>query len=314
MKEDTIETWYHYTAFEKFKCILENGTLRFKLSTQSNDILDTRYFVDLLKESNLADLCESSEEVFALSNFCAGYFKSEIYHPKVAAYVVCFTERKDSRLLWDAYTMNRPKLTETETESTPKYNGIIIGFNAEKIREFIRQYDDAPGFAGAYVQPIIYEKDQQLKLLGACFSELRAIYEAEKNNPDQSQNLIPPIQIGNNVISLKKCLVEPMTFLINKIETLAPAMKHEFWQEEKEVRGILCRYSFWGNKDGIEKGEGDNRYIDLPIKEDMIETIVLGPEFGDAEKQELESMTNAKIRFENIKHEVSKGTGVIRYR
>ena len=91
-------------------------------------------------------------------------------------------------------------------------------------------------------------------------------------------------------------------------------MKHEFWLEEKEVRAVLCRYSFWGNKDKIEKGEGNNRYIDLPITEDLIETIVLGPEFGEAEEKELNAMTNAKIQFANLNHEKSKGTGIIRYR
>ena len=30
---------YHYTSFEKLQCILKYGTLRFKESTSSNDIL-----------------------------------------------------------------------------------------------------------------------------------------------------------------------------------------------------------------------------------------------------------------------------------
>ena len=46
----------------------------------------------------------------------------------------------------------------------------------------------------------------------------------------------------------------------------------------------------------------------------MIETIVLGPEFGEAEEKELNAMTNAKIQFANLNHEKSKGTGVIRFR
>ena len=314
MEKEKIETWYHYTDFEKFKCILANGTLRFKCSTQSNDILDTRYFVDLLNESNLSDLCETPEEMAALNDFCASYFKSESYQPKIAAYVACFTKIKDSRLLWDAYTMNRPKLENAETKHAPKYNGVIIGFNAEKIRNFVQQFNGKAGFARVYVQPIIYEKVQHLKLLGNCFSEFGLIYEVIKNDPNQAQNLILPIQTGSKVINPKKCFVEAMIYLIYKIETLAPTMKHEFWQEEKEVRAVLCRYSFWGNKDKIEKGEGNNRYIDLPITEDLIETIVLGPEFGEAEEKELNAMTNAKIQFANLNHEKSKGTGIIRYR
>lgn len=314
MEKEKIETWYHYTDFEKLKCILANGTLRFKCSTQSNDILDTRYFVDLLNESNLSDLCEASEEMAALNDFCASYFKSESYQPKIAAYVACFTKIKDSRLLWDAYTMNRPKLENAETKHAPKYNGVIIGFNAEKIRALIRQYDDKPGFAKAYVMPIIYEKTEQQILLGVSFWDFDNLHEEIRKDSDQTQTLIPPIVRDNVSISAEKCLTEPMIYLIDRIETLAPAMKHEFWQEEQEVRAVLCRYSFWGNKDKIENGEGDNKYIDLPITEDLIETIVLGPEFGEAEENELNAMTNTKIQFTNLNHEKSKGTGIIRYR
>ena len=41
---------YHYTSFEKLQCILKYGTLRFKESTSSNDILDTIGFVNILKD------------------------------------------------------------------------------------------------------------------------------------------------------------------------------------------------------------------------------------------------------------------------
>lgn len=314
MEKEKIETWYHYTDFEKVKCILANGTLRFKCSTQSNDILDTRYFVDLLNESNLSDLCKASEDMAALNDFCASYFKSESYQPKIAAYVACFTKIKDSRLLWDAYTMNRPKIENAEEKCAPKYNGVIIGFNAEKIRALIRQYDDKPGFTKAYVTPIIYEKTDQQSLLEVSFWDFDNLLEEIRKDSDQTQILTTLIAGGNASISSKKCLTEAKSYLIEKIETLAPAMKHEFWQEEKEVRAVLCRASSWGNQDEVEKGEGDNRYIDLPITEEMIETIVLGPEFGEAEEKELNAMTNAEIQFANLHHEKSKGTGVIRYR
>lgn len=43
---------YHYTSFDKFKCILQNGTLRFKESTQSNDLLDTKGLENLGNSGN----------------------------------------------------------------------------------------------------------------------------------------------------------------------------------------------------------------------------------------------------------------------
>ena len=46
---DNSNLIYHYTSFEKFQCILKYGTLRFKESTSSNDVLDTIGFENILK-------------------------------------------------------------------------------------------------------------------------------------------------------------------------------------------------------------------------------------------------------------------------
>lgn len=42
---------YHYTSLEEFQCILKYGTLRFKESTSSNDVLGTIDFENILKSS-----------------------------------------------------------------------------------------------------------------------------------------------------------------------------------------------------------------------------------------------------------------------
>lgn len=46
---DNSNLIYHYTSFEKFQCILKYGTLRFKESSSSNDVLNTIGFENILK-------------------------------------------------------------------------------------------------------------------------------------------------------------------------------------------------------------------------------------------------------------------------
>lgn len=48
---DNSNLIYHYTSFDKLQCILKYGTLRFKESTSSNDVLDTIGLENILKSS-----------------------------------------------------------------------------------------------------------------------------------------------------------------------------------------------------------------------------------------------------------------------
>lgn len=114
-KYDAIipKTIFHYTSFEKFKCILQYGTWRFKLSTQSNDLLDTTYIVDLIKKLKIQNK-DLPEDHFKLLDFLMGYFKRDEYRRQYLSYVTCFTGNEDSRLLWDAYTINRPVISEND--------------------------------------------------------------------------------------------------------------------------------------------------------------------------------------------------------
>lgn len=95
-------TIFHYTSFEKFKCILQYGTWRFKLSSQSNDLLDTIYIVDIIKEFKTQNQ-DLPVDHLKLLEILMGYFKRAEYERLFLSYVTCFTGKADSRLLWDAY-------------------------------------------------------------------------------------------------------------------------------------------------------------------------------------------------------------------
>jgi hypothetical protein len=52
--------------------------------------------------------------------------------------------------------------------------------------------------------------------------------------------------------------------------------------------------------------------LDVPIDEECIDHIVLGPEFDDLSFNVINQISDCKLNFFNIKHKQSMGTGVIR--
>ena len=111
-------------------------------------------------------------------------------------------------------------------------------------------------------------------------------------------------------VDLKKCFVFPVLNLLKKIDSTAPYFKHEFWHEEKEIRALLST-----NKDSdfgktINKCQDGSAYFDLTIDKECISKVILGPEFGDDEMKEIESI-ECKIPFKELSTEPSLGTDVI---
>ena len=63
--------------------------------------------------------------------------------------------------------------------------------------------------------------------------------------------------------------------------------------------------------DLIEQCDGD-LYFDMPITEDCIEYIILGPEFSNLESEEILSHSNYKLDFNTFEKRNSIGAGIIR--
>ena len=75
---DNSNLIYHYTSFDKLQCILKYGTLRFKESTSSNDVLDTIGLENILKSMPNFNAPGATSE---LLNFILGYYQREAYQP-----------------------------------------------------------------------------------------------------------------------------------------------------------------------------------------------------------------------------------------
>lgn len=188
---------YHYTSLEKFKSMLQFGTLRFKLSTQSNDLLDTHFIIKLIKRLEFFS-DDTSDEKQRLLKMLIGYFQRDEYANTRLSFVSCFTNIADSRLLWDAYTLNRPPLEKCEIgkekycqNALASYNGVCVGFKRDSIRQLLSTADRSDDFESAYLMPIYYSEQEQLSALEYFADEAWEIFEKSKLEPDQFQSIIP---------------------------------------------------------------------------------------------------------------------------
>ncbi len=308
---------YHYTSFEKLQCILNYSTLRFKESTKSNDILDTMGFVNILQSM---PKFKASVDASEFLNFLIRYYQRNTYAPSSVSLVACFSKIPDSRLLWDAYTMHRPgnqKCPYGDTkycyEAETKYSGVCIAFRQEKLQQLLQKTEGVL-CDKTHIQAIDYG-DQKIRILlndwlKEAVSEMREI----SKDPDQSQNIIPTIPVTSKTgLVLKKSLVIPMLSFMQKVEAYSPFYKHEFWNEEKEVRAsLLITNGHLSNYKNISQYDDGSKYCDISITPDCIDHFILGPEFDDMALSEIKKHTEYKINMCDFKQKHSLGTGVIR--
>jgi len=307
---------YHYTSFEKLQCILKYGTLRFKESTSSNDMLDTIGFVSILKEM---PHFKAPTTVSELLNFIIDYYQRDSYSPSSKSLVACFSKTPDSRLLWDAYTMHRPgnqKCPHGEEkycyEASSKYDGVCIAFRQDRLEEFLQSVEHTTCDASA-VRPIDYGDTKIRILLNDWLKEAALQSIVLGKDEDQSQDIIPPIHaIKDTYLCLKKSLVIPTLDFLKKVEAYSPFYKHEFWREETEVRASLLISKASLSKYSISEYADGTKYCDLEFPADCIDHIILGPEFGPHSFEEIDRHPEYKFKFRDFDLRPSLGTGVIR--
>ncbi len=296
---------YYYTDYNTFKLILLNGTLRFKQSTASNDHMDTVYIYNILKKVARKGL-ENEKLTEPLKFIYEMYDHTQFASRKTYA-VACFTRKKDSRLLWDAYTMNR------KGRKAKRYNGVCIEFDEDEIIRNVRKLEGI--FDYADVKPIIYGDKKIYIFINEVIKLYLKEYFELKDDKDQHQDIVPAIYLSlasrTIEIKLKKSIAYPAIRLTDNIENAAPLFKHEFWKEEEEVRAIVSVKNARISNTPMQYDENHDVYFDLKIDEKCISKIILGPEMTAREINKLEKI-NGKINFGMLTKEESKGTGIIR--
>lgn len=294
---------YYYTDFNTMKLILQNGTLRFKQSTCSNDSFDSICLYNRLQEIAKQQNESKTEPL----EFIYGYYNHNHFVGNKIYAVACFTPKCDSRLLWDAYTMNR------KDRKSERYNGLCIEFNEEELRKRMSVYSNQ--FDYVDLKNIMYG-DEKIKIyINEVMKQYLKEFYQLRDEPDQEQSIVQPvyIKLAGNVkeIKLKKCIAYPALNLTNNIDNATPLFKHKFWEEEEEIRGVIAIRESRISESPMER-EGENYYYyDLPIDYSCISKIILGPEFADEDFTELNMLTG-KLDFRSIEKERSQGTGIIR--
>ena len=84
-------------------------------------------------------------------------------------------------------------------------------------------------------------------------------------------------------------------------------LRHE---EECEIRALLSMKRANGNIQKLGQYEDKSYYFDLPINENCIKRVILGPEFMDEEIEELRAL-NGSISLDRLQIEKSIGTNII---
>lgn len=296
---------YYYTDFNTFKLILENGTLRFKESTSSNDKLDTTMFLSLFKDMASSRL--SSDELQKEQEWLFHIFNRPEFQGSRVSLVACFTHKADSRLLWDAYTMHR------KGRKNKRYNGVCIEFDEEKLMKAMERADSV--FDKKMIHNIVYGYDLVEPIINELLKGYSKRVEELSQDENQEQDIIPPIIVPILVrraieLRLKKCIVIPTLEILDQFDIWAPFFKHDFWIEEDEKRAVLSAKSKHQDIEKIGKYEDGSRYYDLSITSDCIKKIILGPEFSKRDANILKGISG-KITFEMLDCEDSTGVGVI---
>jgi len=163
---------YHYTNDENLLRIQNNKMLSLTKSTSSNDLRDTIYLSELLETNANSIFTEIlSTNVFEgnlSNNVLEGFVEmvSTIYKnlnddlvnvntskaKTNKCFVICFTRKKDSRFLWEAYTLD---------------NGVNLGIDITEYSRFLSEnyLDVADRKMNMRFEKVIYSEKEQLKIL-----------------------------------------------------------------------------------------------------------------------------------------------------
>ena len=295
---------YYYTDFNTFKLILQNGTIRFKESTSSNDKTDTRLLFDYFIRAVDKRLKENKTE--KQLEFVSNIFEKETKNTRRISLVSCYTELGDSRMLWDAYTMHR------KNRGSKRYNGVCIEIDKEMLFTFLSLENSV--FDWISIKPIEYGYEKMIPVIEKCIRDFNIQYNDLKDDLCQEQDLVSPLEVvafsKKILLSFKKSIVLPTLNIMDIFEKNAPFYKHSFWMEEKETRALLSINRNSKKFYMIPKDENKNYFWDLHIDNRVIRKVILGPEFNEDDINEVKEIESV-IDFKNLIIEKSNGTNII---
>lgn len=317
---------YHYTSEAGFKGIVLNNTMRLTLSTQSNDETDTVYIYELIKRNKeklyLKDKAEHNriiDEVLNSFNKFEERIKNDNLNDEFAKpFVLCFTDKKDDKDMWEGYNKNL---------------GYCIGINTEKLQQYSKttkfQEELDKNARSCYMMNVVYDEDKQIQVI-------KSIIEDEynkflKNNNEEVCKSIDPLTfsynfkitaLGDNneeyiyeskprlqTITLKQKFIDLIDAIYSQLLLVAPLIKHSFWKSENEVRWTFFRMIKDKELDDIKVNEKGNYYFDFEIDKEVISEVIIAPlniRTIEEVKEELKQIGYDVDKI-NIKYSIGKG-------
>jgi hypothetical protein len=244
-------------------------------------------------------LKESLVRVFKL--FCQD--RAEIFNMSAKAdkcFVICFTDRGDSRFLWEAYSNN---------------TGVNIQFKLEDIKAYLNE-NRLESFSYYRFNKVVYDEKEQLKMINRV---LKKSYEIFYNHSDSSLSDIivgfPSVELNFEGNATKAIFPSGLSFqlknnFVNFIRNtclellkLAPLIKHPYWKEEKEYRLVFYRpFGGMGLSNLSFHTDNNMYYIEIPFKKELFQQVRISPcsKFN-------ETIFEAPDYLFSIKHSIGKG-------
>lgn len=320
---------YHYTKDDYFKSIIKDFKFRAVLSTQSNDDKDTVLLKELFVSSFGGEIFKeiakqeghNESQMNILKTILTGLFEQycddrdinfNMNERAKKSFVICFTEKKDSRFLWESYAKNE---------------GLNLMFEDREIESYFRNnHIKRRSYEYCTFRPLIYKKEEQYKEIRKILRRNYDLYM--KKDDDSLSNISTLLNTGYNwtdekgkilhssegrtfLLTIKQKFVDFALNTISELLNIAPFIKHEFWEEEKEYR--LAFYRTINNEflDSVEKDEKDRYFIEVPFGKELLKEIKIGPK----SKYDIKTIDEQKYLagYSKCKLDVSKGIGVLRY-
>lgn len=283
-----IEFLYHYTSINGLDGIMSNSSFWATRSIFSNDIQDSKYIKSILYQvlklydnKHYKNFKKSLYYTFnCAENECItpSNCKNEIFDK---AFVISFSQKKDSRFFWEAYTQN---------------DGFNLMFNREKLINHFNMYKPNIYYNKFLHKNVIYDENEQKKIIIKTIEKALKHFNACENNSKENDKIIKNL--------VKKLIYE------------APFFKDSYWKEENEYRFAFFRkYNDknlidikFNHKPKYEGLDSKQTYLDLPLETNLIQKIIIGP----CSIIDINKFISSYCFFNSNRFKKSKGYGVIR--
>ncbi|MCT4632896.1 MAG: DUF2971 domain-containing protein [Firmicutes bacterium] len=248
---------FHYTDDDNFVRILKNGELYLTRSTSSNDLMDTVYISKLLMdnaEDIFGDIISNkiiqkdkfNEKIFSrlvvdiFRKFMNDIISNNSNEERTnKCFVICFTDKPDSRFLWEAYA---------------KDMGVSIGVEKEDLEKYIHDKHAyiSKNLIDMKFSKVIYDEKEQLnklrklskKIFNKHYKDIEELSSASKivtfDWISEFDGEITKVNSQTKQITIRQWVVDFMEEYNIELLKLAPFIKHPYWKEEREYR--LCVY------------------------------------------------------------------------